>query len=86
MQKSDIQAFWIPEMLRNDLEGKFMNIQDKSHFWKFCNETLGDFLFTENTMINSVGEVDLTYINAFNTTTFTRNSHGRIFVGPMRFL
>ena len=86
LYKSDIQAFGLPELVRNDLESKFREIQDHHTFWKFTKDTLGDYIFSDENLLDSQGNVNLEYINTFNTTTKTRNSKGRQFVGPMRFL
>jgi hypothetical protein len=47
LYKSDTQAFWIPELVRGDLEASFLKIKTHDMFWNFCETRLADYVFTE---------------------------------------
>ena len=45
MYKSDANAFWLPQMIREDLTLEFNNVKDEATFWDFTQNTLGKFVF-----------------------------------------
>lgn len=54
LYKGDNSAFWLPELVRGDLELEFKKIQDVNHFWKFAEETVGEYVFEhENLLVKS---------------------------------
>ena len=87
LYKADIQAFWLPELLRNDLEWSFRGIKSIDQFWSFTETVLGDYLFNDENMLDAAGEnVDIARLNEFSPESFSRGHKGRYYVGPIRFL
>ena len=84
--KGDGGAFWLPELIRSDLDGPFKQIQDVSTFWKFIENDLADYAFTDVKLLDENGDVDRAKLNEFNTTTLAQNAKGRLYIGPIRFM
>lgn len=51
LYKSDIAAYWQPELVRADLESEFRQIQDLERFWNFTENTLGNYIFPQQKFI-----------------------------------
>jgi hypothetical protein len=37
-------------------------------FWDFAENKIGDYIFTDFSLVNSKGEVDISKLTTFNTT------------------
>jgi hypothetical protein len=82
--KGDGAAFWLPELVRQDLEKEFKNIQDVITFWHFIENNLSEYVFSDINLMKD-GEVNIELLNTFNTTNLAQNAKGRLYIGPMRF-
>ena len=60
--------FWIPELVRKDLEPHFLKVQNLQTFWEFLESDLGSYVFYKDSVINpkNVTEVDRSMINKFD--------------------
>jgi len=47
LYKADTSAFWLPELVRSDLETHFRAIQDVNQFWDFAGNKIGDYIFSD---------------------------------------
>ena len=92
LYKGDNSAFWLPELVRGDLELEFKKIQDVNHFWHFTENVIGEYIFETESLIDKstiksgLKKIDINKLNSFDKSTLSKHSRGRIFVGPMRFL
>lgn len=41
LYKGDGNGFWLPELIRADLEAEFRAVGDERAFWNFTENTLG---------------------------------------------
>lgn len=83
--KGDGAAFWLPELVRMDLEPDFKRIQDVSTFWKFIEKNLCEYVFSDLQLIED-DHINRKMLNTFNMTSLAQNAKGRLYIGPMRFL
>ena len=60
--------FWIPELVRKDLDPHFLKIQNVQEFWEFLEYDLGSYVFQKDTVLNpkNVTEVDRSKIDKFD--------------------
>lgn len=86
LYKADTSAFWLPELVRSDLEENFRQMQDENQFWEFVEYKIGNYIFYEESMLDENGEVDFEKLTKFNTKILSQNAKGRLYVGPVRFL
>ena len=77
--------YWLPQLIRSDLEEKFKDMKNLSQFWSFVQDTLGDYMFQNEIVINENNEVDADFLKTFNETILSAPSKGRLIMGSMRF-
>lgn len=77
--------FWLPQLIRADLETQFKSIRNLSAFRDFIGGTLGDYLFQEQRIVDENETVDSNYLKTFNMTLKSAPSQGRLILGAMRF-
>ena len=53
LYKADSNAYWIPEMVREDLSKEFKEVKDVESFWNFTTNTIGDYVFFKELPENS---------------------------------
>ena len=53
-------------------------------FWKFTQDTLGEYIFEEESLMSNFNLVDFTNLNTYNEELLADNSKGRMPVGKMR--
>lgn len=51
LYKGDGSGFWLPELIRADLEDQFRAVSDQREFWNFTQNTLGEYLYNQNELI-----------------------------------
>jgi hypothetical protein len=66
--KGDVAMFWLPQLIRADLETQFKSIRNLSAFRDFIGGTLGDYLFQEQRIVDENETVDSNYLKTFNMT------------------
>ena len=87
MYKGDARAYWLPELIRSDLEPQFKSMQNMNEFWNFTKEGLGNYLFDDKELFNpGTNQVDLDLLTQYDNDNKSTRLKGRIFVGPMRML
>ena len=86
LYKGDGSGYWLPELIRADLEGKFRAVSSQSEYWKFTQETLGEYLFNDEQMTLQNDSLNWEYHNSLNEETFSDYSKGHLFVGPVRMV
>ena len=79
--KGDPRGFWLPELIRNDLETEFRSIHDMAGFWDFTQNTISEYVFENERMTEEYNFLNLTYLNSFDENTLADNSKGRMHVG-----
>jgi hypothetical protein len=78
--------YWLPELVRSDLEAKFFAIQDEQLFWEFTENTIGDYVFSDDKIIKPDGNIDLEILNEYSPDSKSTTSKGRLFIGSMRIM
>ena len=53
LYKGDNSAFWLPELVRGDLELEFKKIQDVNHFWIFTEKVIGEYVFEQTNLLSN---------------------------------
>lgn len=86
MYRNSVIFYWQPNNSAAHLESHFRSIQDVTGYWGFVEENLTPMMFQEFNILNADGDVNENYLGLWDEQEYTKNSRGRVYVGPIRFL
>ena len=57
--------YWLPQLVRDDLEKEFKSIQDEFLFWKFVENHFANYVFRKNSLIDENGRVKMDLLTEY---------------------